>query len=171
MAAFLSLAASAQSNPIQFTDVTAAAGIKFVHFKGNEGTSINREEFWIVVNANPPLLLHSSGNNGNHFLNFKLVGVKSNRDAMGAKVRVMAGGISQIREIAGGSSYLSQSELRANFGLGKATRAETVEVQWPSGQHQVFRNIEVDKFYLIEEGKQEMGQQHLLAGPARSEKH
>ena len=45
MAALFSLAASAQSNPIQFTDVTAAAGIKFVHFKGNEGTSINREEF------------------------------------------------------------------------------------------------------------------------------
>jgi hypothetical protein len=46
-----------------------------------------------------------------------------------------------------------------------------VEVQWPSGQHQVFRNVEADKFYLIEEGKQEMGQQHLLAGPAPSEKH
>ena len=150
MAALLSLAASAQSNPIQFTDVTAAAGIKFVHFKGDEGTSINREEFWIVVNANPLL---------------------QQREQWKSFSQFMAGGISQIREIAGGSSYLSQSELRANFGLGKATRAETVEVQWLSGQHQVFRNIEVDKFYLIEEGKQEMGQQHLLAGPARSEKH
>jgi hypothetical protein len=121
-------------------------------------------------NGDPPLLLHNSGNNGNHFINFKLVGVKSNRDAMGARVRVVAGGISQIREIAGGGSYLSQSDLRANFGLGKATRAETVEVQWPSGQHQVFRNVEVDKFYLIEEGRQEIGQQQLRA-PAHHEKH
>ena len=121
-------------------------------------------------NGDPPLLLHNSGNNGNHFINFKLVGVKSNRDAMGAKVRVAAGGISQIREIAGGGSYLSQSDLRANFGLGKATRAETVEVQWPSGQHQVFRNVEVDKFYLIEEGRQEIGQQQLRAA-VHHEKH
>jgi enediyne biosynthesis protein E4 len=121
-------------------------------------------------NGDPPLLLHNSGNNGNHFINFKLVGVKSNRDAMGARVRVVAGGISQIREIAGGGSYLSQSDLRANFGLGKATRAETVEVQWPSGQHQVFRNVEADKFYLIEEGRQEIGQQQLRA-PVHHEKH
>jgi hypothetical protein len=110
-------------------------------------------------NGDPPLLLHNGGGNGNHFLNFKLVGVKSNRDAMGARIRVAAGGISQIREIAGGGSYLSQSDLRANFGLGKATRAETVEVKWPSGTRQVFQNVSADKFYLVEEGKEQLGPQ------------
>jgi hypothetical protein len=75
---------------------------------------------------------------------------------MGARIRVVAGAISQIREIAGGGSYLSQSDLRANFGLGKASRAETVEVAWPSGLRQVFHNVEADKFYLIEEGKDQL---------------
>lgn len=54
-------------------------------------------------NGDPPLLLHNSGGNGNHFVNFRLVGTKSNRDAMGARIRVLAGGLSQIREIAGGA--------------------------------------------------------------------
>ena len=160
----------------KFLETTRQAGIGAQ--KPNVGRGVAFADFDndgfvdLVVgnNGDPPLLLHNSGNNGNHFVNFKLVGVKSNRDAMGARVRVVAGGISQIREIAGAGSYLSQSDLRASFGLGKATRAETVEVQWPSGQHQVFRNVEADKFYLVEEGRQEMGQQQLRA-PAHHEKH
>jgi enediyne biosynthesis protein E4 len=160
----------------KFVETTRQAGIgaqKPYVGRGVAFADFDNDGFIDLVvgnNGDPPLLLHNSGNNGNHFINFKLVGVKSNRDAMGAKVRVVAGGISQIREIAGGGSYLSQSDLRANFGLGKATRAETVEVQWPSGRHQVFRNVEVDKFYLIEEGRQEIGQQQLQA-PVHHEKH
>jgi hypothetical protein len=115
----------------------------------------------VANNGDPPLLLHNSGGNGNHFLNFKLVGTKSNRDAMGARIRVVAGGLSQIREIAGGGSYLSQSDLRANFGLAKTSRVESVEVTWPSGQRQLFRNVEPDKFYLIEEGKDQLREQQF----------
>jgi hypothetical protein len=110
----------------------------------------------VANNGDAPLLLHNSGGNGNHFLNFRLVGTKSNRDAMGARVRVVAGTTSQMREIAGGGSYLSQSDLRANFGLGKLKRAETVEITWPSGQKQVFRQVDADNFYLIEEGKDQL---------------
>ena len=117
-------------------------------------------------NGDPPLLLHNSGGNGNHFVNFKFVGTKSNRDAMGARIRVQAGGISQIREIAGGGSYLSQSDLRANFGLAKATVAETVEIKWPSGLQQTFRSVEADKFYLIEEGTDRLNFQRF-ARPAK----
>jgi hypothetical protein len=112
-------------------------------------------------NGDPPQLLHNGGGNSNHFLNFKLVGTKSNRDAMGARVRVVAGGLSQIREVAGGGSYLSQSDLRAHFGLGKSTRAEVVEVTWPNSQPQVFRDIDADKFYVIEEGRQQLGLQRF----------
>ena len=122
----------------------------------------------VANNGDAPLLLHNSGGNGNHFLNFRLVGTKSNRDAMGARIRVVAGGISQIREIEGGGSYLSQSDLRANFGLGKAARAETVEIRWPSGLQQTFRNVDADKFYLIEEGSDRIALQSFvrhLTGP------
>jgi hypothetical protein len=115
----------------------------------------------VANNGDPPLLLRNSGGNGNHFVNVKLVGRKSNRDAMGARIRVAAGGLRQIREVAGGGSYLSQSDLRAHFGLGKATRIDSIEVVWPSGQKQVFRDLEADKFYRIEEGRDEIGLQRF----------
>ncbi|HTM36518.1 MAG TPA: CRTAC1 family protein [Terriglobales bacterium] len=116
-------------------------------------------------NGDPPLLLHNGGGSGNHFVNFKLVGTKSNRDAMGARIRIRAGGISQIREIYGGGSYLSQSDLRANFGLGQATKIESVEVSWPSGSKQTFSNVEADKFYQVEEGKDDLVLQQFRHAP------
>jgi len=61
--------------------------------------------------------------------------------------------MSQIREIMAGGSYLSHSDLRAHFGLGLATLAETVEVLWPSGPRQTFHNVRADMFYMIQEGK------------------
>jgi len=146
----------------RFADVGKLAGPGFGTAYVGRGVAFadfDNDGFLDVVVANngdPPLLLHNSGGNGNHFLNFRLLGTKSNHDAMGARIRVVAGTTSQIREIAGGGSYLSQSDLRANFGMGKAKRAETVEVAWPSGLRQVFRNVEADKFYVVEEGKDEL---------------
>lgn len=151
----------------KFLETTKVAGSGFQTRYVGRGVAFadfqNRGFIDVVVanNGDPPLLLRNSGDNGNHFLNLKLVGSKSNRDAMGARVRVVAGGITQIREIAGGGSYLSQSDLRAHFGLGKAMKADVVEVQWPSGQKQSFRDIEADKFYLIEEGQSQIGLQHI----------
>ena len=151
----------------KFTETTKLAGRGFQTPYVGRGVAFadfDSDGFMDLVvgnNGDPPLLLHNSGGNGNHFLNFKLVGTKSNRDALGARVRVLAGSLSQIREIAGGGSYLSQSDLRAHFGLGKATRAESVEVKWPSGQRQVFHDVEADRFYLIEEGKDQLGQQQF----------
>jgi len=122
-------------------------------------------------NGDPPLLLHNGGGNGNHFLNFRLVGTKSNRDAMGARIHVLAGGLSQIREIAGGGSYLSQSDLRAHFGVGKATKAETVEVKWPSGLRQVFHDVDADKFYQIQEGSGQLALQRFARKISKGESH
>jgi hypothetical protein len=135
----------------------AGRGVAFADFD-NDGFL----DIVVGNNGDPPLLLHNSGGNGNHFVNFRLMGTKSNRDAMGARVRIVAGGLSQIREIAGGGSYLSQSDLRANFGLGKATRVETVEIRWPSGLKQVFHDVEADKFYLVVEGKDQLELQKIL---------
>jgi len=84
---------------------------------------------------------------------------------MGARIKLTVAGVSQIREIAGGGSYLSQSDLRANFGLGRAGRAETIEVQWPSGEHQLFRDVPADQFYVMEEGRQELGKQQWAHAP------
>ena len=146
------------------------APIRAASARGVAFADLDNDGFVDVIvgnNGDLPLLLHNGGN-GNHFLNFRLVGTKTNRDAMGVRIRVVAGGTSQTREIAGGGSYLSQSDLRANFGLGKAKRAETVEINWPSGQKQVFREVEADKFYLIEEGTDQL-QLQQFAGAAGHE--
>jgi hypothetical protein len=133
----------------------AARGVAFADFD-NDGWM----DILVANNGDPPLLLHNSGNS-NHFVNFRLVGTKSNRDAMGARIRITAGGTSQLREIAGGGSYLSQSDLRANFGLGKATIVDDVEVSWPSGQKQSFHNVAGDKFYLVQEGREQLDLQRF----------
>ena len=150
----------------QFADVTATAGDGFTVPHAGRGVAFadfNNSGLIDVVVGNdgdPPLFLRNSGPLGdaprNHFVTFKLVGTRSNRDGMGARVRLRAGGITQMREIAGGGSYLSQSDLRAHFGLGSSTAAESVDVTWPSGVHQVFRNVAGDQFYVITEGKDEL---------------
>lgn len=141
-----------------------ARGVAFADFD-NDGFV----DLVVANNGDSPLVLHNSGGNGNHFLNFKLIGKKSNRDALGARVRVVCGTVSQIREIAGGGSYLSQSDLRSNFGLGKSKRAETVEISWPSGQRQTFRDVEADKFYLVDEEKDQLQTQHIAEKLPKSE--
>jgi hypothetical protein len=149
----------------KFTEVSKISGPGFETPYVGRGVAfvdLDNDGFMDVVVANngdAPLVLHNRGGNGNHFLNLKLLGKKSNRDGMGARIRVVSGSISQMREIAGGGSYLSQSDLRANFGLGKAKRAEIIEITWPSGQRQSFRDVEADKFYLVEEGKDELEMQ------------
>jgi hypothetical protein len=140
-----------------FAKPYAGRGAAFADFDNDGNIDI------VVANAgDPPLLLQNGGGAGNHFLNFKLIGTKSNRDAMGARIKLRAGDLSQIREISGGGSYLSQSDLRAHFGLGQHSRADTVEVSWPSGAHQVFRDVEADKFYVIEEGKEQLAAQAFV---------
>jgi hypothetical protein len=87
---------------------------------------------------------------------------------LGARVHLTAGKISQIREIAAGGSYLSQSDLRSNFGLGSATTASTVEVTWPSGAHQIFHDVKANQFYVIQEGRQELTLQEFHPKAASS---
>ena len=151
----------------RFTEVTGVSGSVFATPHVGRGAAFadfdNDGDLDVIVanNGDSPLLLYNQGGTGSHFLNFKLSGTKSNRDGMGARVRVSAGGIAQIREIAGGGSYLSQHDLRAHFGLGNSARAEAVEVTWPSGLQQVFRDVEADRFYAIEEGKKQLARQKM----------
>jgi hypothetical protein len=152
----------------KFTDVTKTSGDGFQTPAVGRGVAFadfDNDGFVDVIVANnggPPLLLHNSGGNGNHFVSIQLVGTKSNRDAMGARLKLTAGGITQTREIAGGGSYLSQSDLRANFGLGAATHIDKLEITWPSGTHQSLSDFPAGQFYRIQEGKNEPGLQPFV---------
>ena len=152
----------------KFTDVTKSSGDGFATPYVGRGVAFadfDNDGFVDVMvgnNGDPPLLLHNGGGNGLHFVSFKLIGTKSNRDAMGARLTLTAGGVAQIREIAGGGSYLSQSDLRAHFGLGSAAKVEKLEITWPSGAHQSFHDFAADQFYSIQEGKSELGYQPFV---------
>jgi enediyne biosynthesis protein E4 len=84
---------------------------------------------------------------------FRLIGTKSNKAAIGARVTVTAGDLVQFNEVRGGSSYLSQNDLRLHFGLGKETMISTVEVSWPSGKKEVYRDLPAEFIYTIVEGE------------------
>ncbi|MDE3178768.1 MAG: CRTAC1 family protein [Acidobacteriota bacterium] len=148
-----------------FTDVTQSSGSGFSTPYAGRGVAFadfdndGRVEMVVSNNGSEPLLLHNDGPGTNNFINFKLMGRRSNRDAMGARVSLRAGNLSQIREVAGGGSYLSQSDLRLHFGLGSVQEAETVEVAWPSGVKQTFHAVKAGKFYVIEEGNDHLALQ------------
>ena len=79
------------------------------------------------------------------------IGTHSNRDGIGARIRVVAGGLHQVEEVRSGSSYLSQNALRVHFGLGTRTRVDRVEIRWPSGIKQVLEDVAVDQFLTVRE--------------------
>jgi enediyne biosynthesis protein E4 len=99
----------------------------------------------------------------NHRVLFKLVGNKSNKAAIGARVTVKSGGFSQMSEVCGGASYLSQNDLRLHFGLGKAARMSDVNIRWPNGETELLHDVPADFIYTIVEGS---GIQQKVALPA-----
>lgn len=105
----------------------------------------------LVQSAGAPLLLRNDQQLGHHWLRLKLVGTRSNRDALGASVRITAGGQSQWRQVMPTRSYLSQSELEVSFGLGTATEVQEVEILWPSGDFQKLGGLKVDTVHRVTE--------------------
>ena len=100
-----------------------------------------------------PMVLHNEGTSSNHWITIQLVGTRSNRLALGAKVRVVAGTLSQIDEVRSGGSYLSQNDLRLHFGTGPADKVDRLEVRWPSGSTQLLQKLQCDRFYVLKEGE------------------
>ena len=100
----------------------------------------------------PPSLLKNMNASGFHRVLFKLIGTASNRAAIGARVIVKSAGGKQFSEVRGGSSYLSQNDLRLHFGLGAAKQIESVEIRWPSGKIETLANVAADAIYTIVEG-------------------
>ena len=140
-----------------FEEVSKAAGIADMPLKSRRGAAFgdiaNNGNIDIVVlnvGESPSLLLNTN-KSPNHCVLFHLVGTKSNRAAIGARVTVQAGGMTQFDEVHGGSSYLSQNDLRLHFGLGPATKIDSIEVRWPTGKTDRFKNMAGDKIYTIVE--------------------
>ena len=108
----------------------------------------------LVVNMNDrPTLLRNDTDAGHRWVTFKLTGVKSNRDAIGAKIRIEAGGRRQVAEVGGDGSYLSHSDVRVHFGLGTAARVDRLEIRWPSGLVETAADLTPDRFYVAREGE------------------
>jgi len=106
----------------------------------------------LTTNAGPAYLFHNEGG-ANHSLRIKLVGTKSNRDGIGAVVRVNSGSDKQWKMLRSGSGYLSASELVLTFGLGTAMKADEVEIQWPSGQVDRLSAVNAGQTVTVQEGK------------------
>jgi len=108
----------------------------------------------LIVNLNDrPTLLHNNCGSRNHWLTLKLIGTKSNRDAIGARVMIQVGGRRQLAEVQSGGSYLSNSDLRLHFGLGGDTRVSNMEIRWPSGLIEKLDNVMGDQILVITEGR------------------
>jgi hypothetical protein len=107
----------------------------------------------LIVNMNePPSLLRNDVKPGRHWLKVKLLGTKSNRTALGSRVTLHYGGKLQAQEVVSQSSFYSVNDLRLHFGLGEVKEAD-VEVRWPTGQRETFKNVPIDRLITIKEGK------------------
>jgi enediyne biosynthesis protein E4 len=107
----------------------------------------------VVLNVGEaPSLLLNHNQSSNHRVLFKLVGTKSNKAAIGARVTVKAGSLTQFDEVRGGASYLSQNDLRLHFGLGDNDKMNEITIRWPNGETETLREVAADFIYTIVEG-------------------
>jgi hypothetical protein len=108
----------------------------------------------LASNQNAPAqLFHNQLQTGNHWISFKTVGTRSNRDGLHARLTLKSAGARQAATVRSGSSYLSASDRRVYFGLGKAGRVDELSIVWPSGTRETLRNLNADTFYTLTEGR------------------
>jgi hypothetical protein len=141
-----------------FCDASQQAGPALIEPRTSRGLAIadldNDGNVDVVVSDidGSPMVLHNKGIPGTHWVSFELAGTKSNRLALGARVTITAGGMTQTDEVRSGGSYISQNDLRLHFGLASATKIDSVEIRWPSGAVEKLTNLSPDHFYAILEG-------------------
>ena len=142
----------------RFEDVSAKSGAVGDENLGRGcafGDFDNDGDVDIIINNldGPPTLLRNDGGNRGNWISIKCIGTRSNRSAIGARVKVMSGGRNQMDEVMSGSSYYSQNDLRLHFGLRSATVAELIEISWPSGVKDVLRDVAANQFLVVQESK------------------
>jgi hypothetical protein len=142
-----------------FLDVAAGIGGSFAQPKVGRGLAygdFDRDgdlDLLMTTNNGPAYLYRNDQTAGNLSIRIRLVGTKSNRDGIGASVKIYHGASSQSRLVKGGSSYLSQSELPVTFGLGKRDRVDRLVIQWPSGRTEEYKNLAAGRTYECVESK------------------
>lgn len=142
----------------KFEDISEGSGPGITTARSSRGLAVG--DFWndgrmsaVVSNMNEPVsLLVNHVKSGNHWIGIKTVGMKSNGDGVGAKIRVQAGGRVRVEEVRSGSSFDSNNDMRVHFGLGGAAKVEWVEVRWPSGLTERFAGLAVDGIRTVKEG-------------------
>ena len=150
-----------------FSEVAAQLGAPFAEVRTGRGAAFgdidNDGDVDVVINNldGPPQLLRNDGGNAGNSVLLKTIGVKSNRDGIGARVKIVSGDLTQISEVYSGGSYLSQSDLRIHFGLDKRTRIDLIEVHWPSGVVDKVTNVGANKIMTIKEGQGLIAQKDL----------
>jgi len=130
-----------------FTRPIAGRGLATADFNndGGEGIAVN-------VRGDYPELLRNDGGNANHWLEVLLIGTKSNRDGIGATLKLTADGMVRVDQAKGGTSYMSASDPRIHFGLGRRTKVDSLAITWPSGQVDKLTNLAVDRIIAVKEG-------------------
>jgi enediyne biosynthesis protein E4 len=141
-----------------FSDISALGGSGITTVASSRGLAVG--DLWndgrmsaVINNMNAaPSVLVNQIRNSNHWVAIHAVGTKSNRDGIGARVRVKTATRILVDEVRSGSSYISNSDVRTHFGLGKVDKIEWVEIRWPSGVTERFSNIPIDKIQTLTEG-------------------
>jgi hypothetical protein len=140
-----------------FVDVSADSGKVFQEAWVGRGMAIGdldndgRIDVVVTTNDGPAYILHNDTPRSNHWLTLKLVGHKSNRDAIGAEVKITNSFGSQFATVTTASSYLSASDKRVHFGLGTEATAQTIEIRWPSGILQTLKSVKADQILQVDE--------------------
>ncbi|MDX6303182.1 MAG: enediyne biosynthesis protein [Blastocatellia bacterium] len=156
-----------------FTEVGSQLGAPFAEKRTGRGAAcgdIDNDGDPDVIISNldgPPQLLRNDGSNANNSILIKTVGVKTNRDGIGARIKIVSGELTQIGEVYSGGSYLSQSDLRLAFGLGKRSKIDLIEIHWPSGSVDKIVDAGVNKILTIKEGQGIVEQKDLKSGSQR----
>ena len=143
----------------RFEEIAADLGEDLLTVKSTRGTAFadydnDGDIDVIAINMHQsPSLYRNDGGNQNHWIGFRLIGVSSNRDAIGARVEIEFAGRTQVAEVRSGSSYLSHNDMRVHFGLGDVDEVDRIRIRWPNGNVEELEGVEAGRYVMIREGE------------------